>query len=209
MHILILTSTSSVAEEMQVTLDDMADRYTVVTAWSDATSSLENDRPDLIIIERAALAQMELSTLLSLMKPRRWPPLLLVDGPAVDARGGVVVTQRLVQAAPQYYQIGELCIDTRAKRVSLGKRWVTLPPIQYRLLLTLAERAGEVITSQQLLRLVWGYEAGETEARELVKVHIGQIRRRLGLNSKKHPYIRSVRGFGYVLAPPDDVLDDD
>ena len=205
MHILVLASTSGVAEEMQVTLGDVADRYTVVAAWSDVISSLDHDHPDLILIERAALTRMELTTLLNLTEPGLWPPLLLVDAPAADARDGIVVTRRLVQAAPQYYQIGELCIDTRRKRVRLGERWVTLPPIQYRLLLTLAERAGEVIDCQQLLRLVWGYDdARETEARELVKVHIRQIRRRLGLDPEKHPYIRSVRGFGYVLAPPDE-----
>ncbi|MDY7079848.1 MAG: winged helix-turn-helix domain-containing protein [Chloroflexota bacterium] len=38
----------------------------------------------------------------------------------------------------------------------------------------------------------------------MVKVHIRQIRRRLGLDPEKHPYIRSVRCFGYVLAPPDE-----
>jgi DNA-binding response OmpR family regulator len=54
------------------------------------------------------------------------------------------------------------------------------------------------------LRVVWGYEAEESEARELVKVHIRQIRRRLGLDPEKYPYIRSVRGFGYMLAPPDE-----
>ena len=205
MHILVLASTSGVAEEMQVTLGDVADRYTVVAAWSDVISSLDHDHPDLILIERAALTRMELTTLLNLTEPGLWPPLLLVDAPAADARDGIVVTRRLVQAAPQYYQIGELHIDTRRKRARLGERWVTLPPIQYRLLLTLAERAGEVIDCQQLLRLVWGYDdARETEARELVKVHIRQIRRRLGLDPEKHPYIRSVRGFGYVLAPPDE-----
>jgi DNA-binding response OmpR family regulator len=204
MHILILASTSGVAEEMQSTLGDMADRYTVAAAWSDTISSLEHDRPDLILIERAALTRMELTTLLDLMEPGRWPPLLLADAPAADARDLAIVTQRLVQTAPRYYQIGELCIDTRRKRARLGERWVTLPPIQYRLLLALAERADEVIGCQELLRLVWGYDAGETEARELVKVHIRQIRRRLRLDPEERSYIRSVRGFGYVLAPPDE-----
>ena len=185
MHILILASTSGVAEEMQSTLGDVADRYTVVAAWSDTISSLEHDRPDLILIERAALTRMERTTLLDLTEPGRWPPLLLVDAPAAYARDLAIVTQRLVQTAPRYYQIGELCIDIRRKRARLGERWVTLPPIQYRLLLALAERADEVIGCQDLLRLVWGYDAGEIEARELVKVHIRQIRRRLRLDPEE------------------------
>ena len=97
-----------------------------------------------------------------------------------------------------------LRIDTRKRRASIGERWVTLPPIQYRLLLALAQHEGEVVGCQELLRIVWGFEAEEAEARELVKVHIRQIRRRLGLDPEKHHYIQSIRGFGYMLSPPDE-----
>jgi hypothetical protein len=38
----------------------------------------------------------------------------------------------------------------------------------------------------------------------LLKVHIHQIRRRLGLDPEEHPYIRSVLGFGYMLVPPEE-----
>jgi DNA-binding response OmpR family regulator len=202
MHIAILAPTPGAAERMKTALGDAADRYTVATTWSEITSSLRSKRPDLILIDRATVTRMELATLLSLTEPRRWPPLLIVDGPGASARHSVAVTQRLIQRPPQHYQVGDLYIDTRRKQARLGERWVTLPPIQYRLLLALAERAGEVIDCQELLRLVWGYDAEETEARELVKVHIRQIRRRLGLDAEHHHYIRSVRGFGYTLIAP-------
>lgn len=204
MHILILASTPGAAEKMQDTLDDTTDQYTVVTTWPDVISFLEKDRPGLVLVERIALARVELSTLSGLTEPGRWPPLLVVDTLAAGSQRGLVAARRLAQPLPQEYQVGELRIDTRKRRASLGERWVTLPPIQYRLLLVLAQREGEVIGCQELLRLVWGYEAEETEARELVKVHIRQIRRRLGLDSEEHHYIHSVRGFGYMLAPPDE-----
>jgi two-component system KDP operon response regulator KdpE len=165
---------------------------------------LKDDRPDLILVERPVLIQTELSILNSLAEPRRWPPLLLVDAPSSGTVEGASVAKRVIQETPLYYQIGELHIDTRKRRAKVSERWVTLPPIQYRLLLTLARHAGEVLGCQELLRAVWGYEAEESEARELVKVHIRQIRRRLGLDPEKYPYIRSVRGFGYMLAPPDE-----
>lgn len=202
MHILIFSPTHSAAEEMQAALGDTADRCTVAVTWPDALSCLKEDCPDLVVVERAALGRMEPTTLLNLTEVGRWPPLILVDTPAASARDGVVLTKRLVRASFPLYQIGELRIDTRKKRVGLGERWVRLPPLQYRLLLTLAKRAGEVVSYQELLRAVWGYDGDEKEARELLKVHIRQIRRRLGLDPEKHPYIRSVRGFGYMLAPP-------
>jgi DNA-binding response OmpR family regulator len=202
MHILILAPTLRTAEQLQAALGDTADRYTIATAWSEVESLLAKELPNLILVERAVLTHIELATLLSLAQPGRWPPLLLVSAAAAGAQDGIAVVQRLTQGAPHYYEIGDLRIDTRRKRAGLGERWVALPPIQYRLLLALAKRAGEVIDCQELLRLVWGYDAGEIEARELVKVHIRQIRRRLGLDPEQHYYIRSVRGFGYMLAPP-------
>jgi len=202
MHILILAPTPGTGEQLQAALGDTADRYTIAAAWAEVESLLAKDPPSLILVERAALTHIELATLLNLAQPGRWPPLLLVSAAAAGAQDGIAVAQRLTQEAPHYYQIGDLRIDTRRKRAGLGRRWVALPPIQYRLLLALAKRAGEVIDCQELLRLVWGYEAEEIEARELVKVHIRQIRRRLGLDPEKHYYIRSVRGFGYMLASP-------
>jgi DNA-binding response OmpR family regulator len=188
---------------MQAALGSAADKYTVVASWADVFS-LAGGRPDLILAERTVLARTDLHTLNALMEPGRWPPLLLVDTPSAGGDGGIGIVQRLNQAVPQHYQIGDLQIDTRRRRAKLGEQWVTLPPIQYRLLLALANRAGEVVDCQELLRAVWGYEAGEAEARELVKVHIRQIRRRLGLDPEKHYYIRSVRGFGYMIASPED-----
>ena len=204
MHILILAMTPEVASEMQSSLGNVADRYTVVTAWANVFPLLKNDRPDLILVERSVLTQTNLSTLNSLAGLDRWPPLLLVDAPGSRTALGVNIVKRITQESPLYYRIGDLHIDTRKRRARVSEHWVTLPPIQYRLLLTLAKRSGEVLGCQELLRAVWGYEAEESEARELVKVHIRQIRRRLGLDPQRHHYIRSVRGFGYMLISPDE-----
>jgi DNA-binding winged helix-turn-helix (wHTH) protein len=203
MHIAIFATTLDIASKMQAALGSMADQYTIMTDWADISSLSQNDWPDLILVERPVLTRTELSILNSMAEPGRWPPVLLVDAP-INGAIGVAALQHLAQEAPNYYQVGDLHIDTRRRRARFGERWVTLPPIQYRLLLTLAKRAGEVLDCQELLRAVWGYEAGENEARELVKVHIRQIRRRLGLDPEKQLYVRSVRGFGYILSPPDE-----
>jgi DNA-binding response OmpR family regulator len=205
MHVLIFAPTMDAAEEMQSALGDAADHYTLAAAWSDVLSSIKDDRPDLILIERTALARLEPTTLLNLTEPGYSPPLMFIDAPDTIARDGVLLIRRLANvSSPTYYQVGELYIDTRKKRAGLGEHRVTLPPLQYRLLVTLAQRAGEVVSYQELLRAVWGYRGEDSEARELLKVHIRQIRRRLGLDPNEHPYIRSVRGFGYMLAPPEE-----
>ena len=204
MHILILAPTPDAAAGIRTTLGDTGDRYSFASAWSDVFLALKGEHPDMIVAERTILGRIELAGLLTIAEPGRWPPLLFVDAPAVGLRDAVAASQRLSPAAPDYYQVGDLRIDTRKRRARLNERWVTLPPIQYRLLSALAQREGEVIDCQDLLRTVWGYEARESEARELVKVHIRQIRRRLGLNPEEQLYVRTVRGFGYMLVAPEE-----
>ena len=204
MHILILESSPGGTAKMRAAVRDVAERCEVVAAWSDVVSRLANDPPDVVLAARAALAQMELPVLLRLTQPGYCPPLVLVDPSAAEAKIGVTVGQRFSEEVPPCYEIGELRIDTRRKRATVGERWVALPPIQYRLLLALARRAGEVVDCRELIRTVWGYDAEQIESRELVKVHIRQIRRRLGLDPESHYYIHSVRGFGYMLAPPEE-----
>jgi DNA-binding response OmpR family regulator len=99
-------------------------------------------------------------------------------------------------------RVGDLVIDLATKRVTFRGQHVALPPIQFRLLAYLAQNAGRVVGAQELLKAVWGYEGDETEARELIKVHVRQIRRRLGLEAHHADYVQSVRGFGYVVTAP-------
>jgi DNA-binding response OmpR family regulator len=203
MHVLIFASTASAVDPLTTKLGGDADRHTVAVSWSEVLSTLNDDSPDLILIERAALARVEPTTLLNLMEPGRWPPLVFVDTLVAGAQDVVEVAKRFSPLSPSY-RVGDLRIDTRKKRVGLGGRWVTLSPLQYRLLLALAKRAGEVVGYQELFKAVWGYDGEDKEARELLKVHVRQIRRRLGLDPKHRPYLRSVRGFGYMLASPDE-----
>jgi two-component system KDP operon response regulator KdpE len=128
--------------------------------------------------------------------------MVLIDDPIAGAQDEIIQAERLIQGLFPLYQVGELTIDTRKKRAKLGERWVTLSPLQYRLLLTLVRQAGAVVSYRDLLQAVWGYDGDDNEARELLKFHVRQIRQRLGLTPEKYPYIRSARGFGYMLAPP-------
>ncbi len=85
MHILIFAPTPDAVNEMQSALGDAVDRYTVAATWPEALSCLKKDCPDLAVIERAALIQLEPTTLLNLAEPGLWPPLILVDTPDAGA----------------------------------------------------------------------------------------------------------------------------
>ncbi|MCP4539335.1 MAG: winged helix-turn-helix transcriptional regulator, partial [Chloroflexi bacterium] len=67
-------------------------------------------------------------------------------------------------------------------------------PKEFDLLLTLAEHQGIVLSREQLLNLVWGYDFyGETRT---IDVHIAQLRKRLTNASAE---IETVLGVGYKL----------
>jgi two-component system alkaline phosphatase synthesis response regulator PhoP len=64
-------------------------------------------------------------------------------------------------------------------------------PVEFDLLLALAQSSGLVLSREQLLEKAWGYDYfGDTR---VVDVHIGHLRQKLG----KDQYIETIRGVGY------------
>jgi DNA-binding winged helix-turn-helix (wHTH) protein len=106
-----------------------------------------------------------------------------------------------IPAPPTIFHAGKLHIDTGARRIMLDNRSIPLTPTEYRLIVALAERPGRVAGYQGLFEAVWGRNVDINQAKETIKVHIYNIRTRRKLNKG---YIRCVRGFGYMLAPPRD-----
>ncbi|MDO9349379.1 MAG: response regulator transcription factor [Anaerolineales bacterium] len=84
-----------------------------------------------------------------------------------------------------------LRIDVGARQVSVDEHPVELTAIEFDLLKALAENRGRVLTREQLLEKVWGYDYfGDTR---VVDVHLGHVRQKLGDES----FIVTVRGVGY------------
>lgn len=84
-----------------------------------------------------------------------------------------------------------LRIDTAGRQVWVEEQPVELTATEFDLLKTLAEHRGMVLTREQLLEKVWGYDYyGETR---VVDVHVGHIREKLG----RDDLIVTVRGVGY------------
>lgn len=82
-------------------------------------------------------------------------------------------------------------IDAGRHQVWVDGELVDLTSTQFDLLRTLAEHRGRVLSREQLLQQVWGYDFYGEE--RVVDVHIGQIRQKLGNGG----FIATVRGVGY------------
>jgi len=182
----------------------------VVSDVAEAVELLTEGSAAVIVVERSALQKSGSALMTAVCSSVRLPVVLPVEAgarrpSAADCRR-VIAAVRLARPAKRpitMMRIGKLTLDLARKRVRLRGRWVNLPPTQYRLLTTLAQHRGQVVGYRELLKEVWGYSGDENEARELLKVHVRLIRRKLGLNPQTGEYLRSVRGFGYMLVDPD------
>lgn len=85
----------------------------------------------------------------------------------------------------------QLKIDLGARQVKMGENLIELTAIEFDLLRVLAENPGIVLSREQILEKVWGYDYyGEIR---VVDVHVGHIRQKLGMED----LIATVRGIGY------------
>ncbi len=97
--------------------------------------------------------------------------------------------------------IGGLVIDERTRTVTLDDEPIELAKKEFDLLLTLAQRPGEVVTKRELLAEVWQQAYGGSE--RTVDVHLSWLRRKLGETAAEPRYLLSVRGVGVRLIDPD------
>jgi DNA-binding response OmpR family regulator len=106
------------------------------------------------------------------------------------------------EASVQTLQFGSLEIDRDARRVTVAGQVCDLTSYQYDLLVALAERAGRVLTRDQIMEAVRGRELEAFD--RSIDVHMGRIRAAIEADAKAPQRILTVRGVGYVFARQQD-----
>jgi DNA-binding response OmpR family regulator len=106
------------------------------------------------------------------------------------------------EASAQVMQFGSLEIDRDARRVSVAGQVCDLTSYQYDVLVALAERAGRVLTRDQIMEAVRGRELEAFD--RSIDVHMGRIRAAIEADPKAPQRILTVRGVGYVFARQQD-----
>lgn len=87
---------------------------------------------------------------------------------------------------------GNVVLDLRSRKAKIGNSTVELPAREFTLAETFFRHPGQVLSREQLLDRVWGYDYDP--ASNIVDVYVGYLRKKLG--SK---LIETVRGMGYRL----------
>jgi len=116
------------------------------------------------------------------------------------ARIRAVTRRARGQAGPVQRQVavGPLRIDPGARRATLRGKELPLTGYEFALLQALAERAGRVLSREQLMELARG--TAEEAFDRSIDVHVSRLRAKLGDDPKRPRLLKTVRGAGYVLA---------
>ncbi|MDD2545321.1 MAG: response regulator transcription factor [Burkholderiaceae bacterium] len=111
-------------------------------------------------------------------------------------------TEGPAAAAPAALRFGSLEIDRDARTVTVAGEAAELTSHQFDLLVVLAERAGRVLTRDQIMEAVRGRELEAFD--RSIDVHMGRIRAAIEQDAKNPRRILTVRGVGYVFAKQQD-----
>lgn len=205
----------------QVSLDLQASGYEAVIA-RDADSGIANLRdrhPALIVIDRMLAGESGLNLCNYLRKSgAREPMLVLMARDTVDDRVACLESGaddyflkpyraeeflKLVRlylqtepAATEQLRFGDLVLDLATRRAIRYGKAIDLTMKEFELLKYLMEHPREVLTREQILENVWGYDfMGESN---VIEVYIRYLRLKIEDESHKR-LIQTVRGVGYVL----------
>jgi two-component system phosphate regulon response regulator OmpR len=120
------------------------------------------------------------------------------------ARIRAILRRRVEGTAPsaKLLRFGSLEIDRDARTVTINGAICDLTSYQFDLLVALAERAGRVLTRDQIMEAVRGRELEAFD--RSIDVHMGRIRAAIEADAKNPKRILTVRGVGYVFAKQQD-----
>ena len=113
----------------------------------------------------------------------------------IEARLRRRTTPAATTPASEGYQFGEVRMDFRSAEVFRGTDLVELSAREYQLLRYLIEHRNEVISRDQLLNEVWGYNA--MPSTRTVDVHVAWLRQKIEPNPRHPQFLLTVHGLGY------------
>ena len=99
----------------------------------------------------------------------------------------------------RFLQVREVLVDRQKHLVTLRGEPLDLTPTEFKLLVYLVSHPDRVLSPQELVREVLGYEADHWEARSIIRVHVRRLRQKLEPDPANPIYIATVRGAGYMF----------
>jgi two-component system phosphate regulon response regulator PhoB len=222
-HVLIIEDEPAQREVLSYNLN--AEGYRVTTAENGEQGLLvvAEDAPDVIVLDWMLphVSGIEICRQLKTRNDTRTIPIIMLSARSeeVDKVRGLetgaddyvvkpyAVAELMARVRTQLRRVrpskvgqvltfGDIELDADTHRVTRSDVELKLGPTEFRLLATFMEKAGRVLSREQLLDRVWGRDI-YVDTRT-VDVHVGRLRKVLTQNGGDDP-LRTVRGAGYAL----------
>ncbi len=219
--ILVVDDNDSLLRMLQRTLSYEGFRVVTAVNGRAALSAIESHQPNLVILD---WLMPELDGIAVVRRLRaladNTPILMLTARDAVEqrveglnsgaddylvkpfdptellARVNALLRRTESQHPQQLLAFADLTLDPKARETRRGNRKFELTPTEFDLLHCLLRHPRQVLTRQQILEEVWGYDfAGEDN---VLEVYIGYLRKKSEANGESR-LIQTARGIGYVL----------
>ena len=107
--------------------------------------------------------------------------------------------QQQAPAGDPVIRFGDIGLDLARRSVERQGDLLHLTPIEYKLLTHLATQPDRVVTHQQLLKAVWG--PGHAEDTHYVRVHMGNLRKKVERDPSMPQHLLTEAGIGYRFKP--------
>ncbi len=222
--VLIIEDDPEMNRLLQLDLEQHGYESSIATNGLDGLRMFHEVRPNLVVLD-VALPQMDGLTVCQRIRELSNVPILIMTAHAVTeeeiARGlnlgadeymlkpirniefhaRVRALLRRAQRSedegttPIIYADDYLTIDVDARRVWVGGAEIRLTPTEFKLLSTFVKHRGQVLTFQQLLEQVWGYEY-RTE-HHYPRIYVSHLRRKIEPDARTPTYIQNEYGVGY------------
>jgi two-component system OmpR family response regulator/two-component system response regulator RstA len=127
------------------------------------------------------------------------PRVLLARLKALMRRDAPASAPPPASAAPGVLRFGTLELNPAAREVRLAGQAVALTTAEYELLRFLAERAGQVVSRDDIMQGLRGLEFDGLD--RAIDARISRLRRKIGDDADTPVRIKTVRGQGYLFAP--------
>lgn len=103
-----------------------------------------------------------------------------------------------VQESPGTLRVGKLELDNQTFTLKTPEKDVLLTPTEFDLVYHLMAHAGEIFSSERLLREVWSFPLN-TGSTDLVRAHVRNLREKIEPDPRNPVYLQTVQRHGYVI----------
>ncbi len=219
MRILLADDDREIRETLEIVL--RRDGYTIIPAASgaEAWELFVSERPDLAILDigMGEPNGIELTRRINEDPERRVPVIILTGHEAENDKiraldlgaddylvkpfsarevvARIRAVSRRARVVSPVIALGGLTLDTWTHVVTRDEQQLDLTTLQFVLLQLLMERAGQVVSSQTIMKRVWGGPVSD----DLLRVTIFRLRRKIEDDPQRPRYIHTIPGVGFTL----------